>query len=130
MFLDYNDLGDIMIIGIGTDIIEILRIEKAVASKRFLDRFFTESENEYLKNKNIESYAGYFCAKEAAVKALGTGFTGFKFKDIEVIKLNNVPYIRLHGEAFNIAQNKGIEKIHLSISHCKDYATAVAVAEG
>jgi hydroxyethylthiazole kinase-like uncharacterized protein yjeF len=119
-----------MILGTGTDIIEIFRIEKVVQKTNFLERFFTEQERSYLQNKRVESIAGYFAAKEAIVKALGTGFSGFKFTDIEIIKENSAPKVRLHGAAQAIADSKGIKEIKVSISHCKEYATAVAVAEG
>lgn len=119
-----------MIVGIGTDIIETARIERALKRGRFVKRLYTDIEMDYLKNKNAESFAGYFAAKEAVVKALGTGFSGFQFKDIEVYKERGAPLVRLYGNALIISQNKGIKSIHLSISHCKEYATAVAVAEG
>ena len=119
-----------MIKGIGTDIIEINRIENIIKNSKFLNRCFTVKEIEYLKSKNPESTAGYFCAKEAVSKALGTGFSGFCIKDIEIIKKNSAPYIILHNKAIDIANEKGIRNIHVSISHCRDYAVAFAVAEG
>lgn len=119
-----------MIIGIGTDIIEINRIEKAINRGLFLDRVFTEIEREYLDKKRAESAAGYFAAKEAVSKALGTGIKGFTFKDIEIQKNNGAPFVVLYGGAKDTAKKLGIKKIHLSISHSRDYATAVAVAEG
>ena len=119
-----------MIKGIGTDIIEINRIENIIKNSKFLNRCFTANEIEYLKSKNPESTAGYFCAKEAVSKALGTGFSGFCIKDIEIIKKNSAPYIILHNKAIDIANEKGIRNIHVSISHCRDYAVAFAVAEG
>ncbi|KRQ87133.1 Holo-[acyl-carrier-protein] synthase [Caloramator mitchellensis] len=120
-----------MIIGIGTDIIEIDRIKIAIErSERFKEKIFTDNELSYLKNKNVESYAGYFCAKEAISKALGTGISGFSWKDIEILKINSVPNVRLHNAALQIANQKGIKTIHISISHSKDYAIAMAVAEG
>jgi holo-[acyl-carrier protein] synthase len=109
-----------MIIGLGTDIIEIKRIEKLTHSQSFYRRFFTEIELEYLLNKKVESTAGYFCAKEAVVKALGTGFSGIGYKDVEIIKINSVPCVVLHENALKIANSKGIEKIHLSITHCRE----------
>lgn len=119
-----------MIIGIGTDIIEIKRVEKLLSKSHFIERFFNVSEQEYIKNKPTESAAGYFCAKEAIVKALGTGFSGLKWKDIEVIKVNSVPGAVLHNKAKEIADSKGVKTIFLSISHCKEYAVATAVLEG
>jgi hydroxyethylthiazole kinase-like uncharacterized protein yjeF len=116
-----------MIIGIGIDIIEISRIEN-ISSRAFYKKIFTDKEYEYLKTKGPESTAGYFCAKEAVSKALGTGFSGFKFNDIEIVKKAEVPYAALHGEAARIAKNKGIAKIFVSISHSKIHATATAIA--
>ena len=116
-----------MIIGIGIDIIEISRIEN-ISSRAFYKKIFTEKEYEYLKSKGPESTAGYFCAKEAVSKALGTGFSGFKFNDIEILKKSDVPYAVLHGEAFRIAKETGISEIFVSISHSKIYATATAIA--
>jgi hydroxyethylthiazole kinase-like uncharacterized protein yjeF len=119
-----------MILGTGTDIVEISRIKDLCGNTRFMEKMFTFKEREYLKQKGPESTAGYFCAKEATSKALGTGFSGFKFTDIEIIKKEGVPLILLHGNAFNIACSMGIKEIHISISHCRNYATAIAIAEG
>jgi len=120
-----------MIIGIGTDIIEISRVAEAAKRKYFIQRLFTERERDYLKNKAAESMAGYFCAKEAVAKALGTGFRGIALTDIEIVKNNNsVPGVILHGAAKSIADRKGVINIQLSISHCREYATAVAILEG
>lgn len=119
-----------MIIGSGIDIIEIARIENIMKNPKFIKKMFTENEYEYLRAKELESVAGYFCAKEAVTKALGTGFSGFKFTDIEVLKREGVPYILLKGNALKIAIKKNIKIMHVSISHCKEYATAIAIAEG
>ena len=119
-----------MIIGIGTDIIEIDRVRKLAEGTKFMERFFTAAERAYLLNKKPESTAGYFCAKEAVVKALGTGFSGFKWTDVEIIKVNSVPGVVLSGGALEISKDKGIRMIHLSISHSREYATATAIAEG
>lgn len=119
-----------MIIGIGTDIIEISRVEKAAKRKYFLRRLFTEREMDYLNGKASESTAGYFCAKEAVAKALGTGFSGIALTDIEIVKNNSVPGVILHGAAKAVADSKGVNNIQLSISHCREYATAVAILEG
>lgn len=118
-----------MIIGIGTDIIEIDRVKKLLEKKDFFIRFFTRDEREYLINKKPESTAGYFCAKEAVVKALGTGFSGFKWIDVEIIKTNSVPGVVLHGRALEIAISKGVSNIKLSISHCRTYAVATVVMD-
>lgn len=119
-----------MIIGVGTDIIEIERIKKAIDSSIFIQRLFTDEELKYLNTKKAESFAGYFAAKEAVSKALGTGISGFSFKDIEILKKGGVPYVVLHGGARKVADGIGIKEIKLSISHCREYAVAFAVAEG
>lgn len=119
-----------MVIGAGTDIIEIHRIERVVKNTNFMKKFFTGAEQEYLLRRNVESTAGYFAAKEAIVKALGTGFSGFKFTDVEIIKVNDVPKVKLYGKAKEAAEKRGIVRFHISISHSKSYATAIAVAEG
>ncbi|NLK71645.1 MAG: holo-ACP synthase [Clostridiales bacterium] len=123
-----------MIVGIGTDIIEIKRIKNALEKTEdsFLDRIFTEEEKAYFKknNYNNQSIAGGFAAKEAVMKSLGTGLRGFSFTDIEIYRDDlGKPHVRLYNNAEKIAEDKGIKIIHLSISHCKDYAIAYATAE-
>lgn len=124
-----------MIVGIGVDIIEISRI-LALREKQghdFFDRCYTERETAYcLKKKNAdESLAARFAAKEAVMKALGTGWAeGVSFKNIELVREGEAaPYIVLHGAAAELAARRGIAKIHISVSHCKEYAVAHAVAE-
>ncbi|CDF57696.1 holo-ACP synthase [Thermobrachium celere] len=119
-----------MVKGVGTDIIEISRIKRAIEKTNFINRVFTENEIEYLKNKNVESAAGYFAAKEAVSKALGTGIKGFSFKDIEILKRDGAPYVVLHRGAKKIAEEKEIKNIQISISHCREYAVAFVVMEG
>lgn len=122
-----------MIIGIGTDIIEIDRIQKALErNANFIDKIFTKNEIEYLKKRNLrpEFVAGKFAAKEAVAKALGTGFRGFDFKDIETDKNTlGKPLVFLKGNAKKMAKKWTNYKIHLTISHSRDYATAYAVLE-
>lgn len=117
-----------MIYGSGIDIVKVDRIEKLSKKEAFMNKFFTEEERNYLKNKRAESIAGYFSAKEAIVKAIGTGFSGFKFTDVEVLREENEPYVVLHGNAKEIAISKGIKEIKVSISHEKEYAVANAIA--
>lgn len=119
-----------MILGTGIDILEISRIRKLIENDKFYEKMFTEAEISFLKQRAPESTAGYFCAKEAVSKALGTGFSGFKFTDIEILKRNSAPYVILHGNALEIAAQKKIKHISISISHCKEYASAIAIAEG
>ena len=120
------------IFGIGTDIIEIDRFQKdgKPPGNRFMARCFTMREREYLKNRRLENIAGYFAAKEAVAKALGTGFAGFSPSAIEIIHNNaGKPEIVLHDGAARIADKAGIKKIDISISHCKTLAVAMAVAQ-
>ena len=122
-----------MITGIGNDIIEIERIKKAVeGNPKFLQKHFTLKEQEHFKKRNYsyETIAGNFAAKEAVSKALGTGFSGFGPIDIEISR-NKVggPVVFLHGKAKELAEEKNIEKVWVSISHCRAYATAYSIAE-
>ena len=122
-----------MIKGTGADIIEIDRIERAFnCSNKFFSRIFTKKEREYLQSTGLKfaTMAGYFAAKEATSKALGTGFRDFSFKDIEITKdAVNKPSISLHGEAKSIAESLGVNHIHLSISHNRTTAIAYVVME-
>lgn len=121
-----------MIFGNGIDIIEIDRIKTLIEKKpRFLNKYFTDIENEYFKSKvrYWESVAGYFAAKEAVSKALGTGLDFITLKDIEIIKDdNNKPYVHLHRQGYKYITENSIEKIHITISHSKEYAIAYAIA--
>jgi len=122
-----------LISGIGTDIIEIHRVQKILQEKRaqFSAKFFTDKEIEYCEARNnpYPHYAVRFAAKEAAVKALGTGFRQMKFKDIEVINDDlGAPAIKLSGRALAMAYEKGIKEIKISLSHCENYALAYAIA--
>lgn len=122
-----------MIIGIGVDIVEIRRIKEAISKHaNFIDRMFSKNEIEYLKSRNLrpEFVAGRFAAKEAVAKALGTGFSGFEFKDIEIDRTAaGKPLVVLKGKAKLMAQKYGDYKIHISISHGIDNAIAYAVME-
>lgn len=122
-----------MIIGIGTDIVEIPRIKKAIErSPDFIKKMFTKNEIEYFNSRNmrVESIAGRFAAKEAVAKALGTGFRGFDFKDIEIDRTTlGKPIAFLKGKAKKMDKKWGKYKIHLSISHSKENAIAYAILE-
>jgi holo-[acyl-carrier protein] synthase len=120
---------------IGVDIVEIDRIKRACRRKRFLERFFTHQELSGIdKNKMaifFQRLAGKFAAKEAVAKALGTGFRYFRWREIEILNDHNgKPYAVLSGRAEEILKSGGFEKILVTISHCRDYAIAFAVARG
>lgn len=122
-----------MIFGVGVDIVEIRRIKEAIDKHtNFIERIFSKNEIEYLKVRNLrpEFVAGRFAAKEAIVKAMGTGFNGFEFKDVEIDRTaSGKPIVVLKGKAKMIAQKCGNYKIHLSISHGIDNAIAYATME-
>lgn len=123
-----------MIYGIGTDIIEVSRIH-AVMEKDigFRDKIFTSGEITYCETKRhkYENYAARFSAKEAFMKAIGTGWRfGIRFADIEVYHDEfGKPLIRLSGKAEELGKIEGISKIHVSLSHIKEIATAVVIVE-
>jgi holo-[acyl-carrier protein] synthase len=125
-----------MIIGIGTDICSVARMER-MAQKygaRFLDRVFTPEEQARCRKKagTAERLAARFAAKEATMKALGTGWAcGIKFLDISVSnEFGGRPAITLVGEAATWAESLGVRRIHISLSHERDQAVAFVVLEG
>ncbi len=118
-----------MIRGIGTDIIEIERIEKAIRRNSFLHRVF--SENEIAVSRRAETLAGFFAAKEAFAKAVGTGFRGFSFRDVEIRKDSlGKPCLFLSEKLKQLPCVQGITGMHVSISHTDRIATAFVVLEG
>lgn len=120
-----------MIIGIGTDIIEIDRIEKAInRNNGFLDKVFTTREIEMFKERNMraEVIAGNFAAKEAVSKALGTGFRGFSLVDIEILRDQlGKPIVYLSDDMKKIINAN--HRINVSISHNRTSAIAFVVLE-
>lgn len=124
-----------MIVGMGVDIAEIDRIEAAIKrnGRRFIDRLFTPLEIEYCERhrNSYERYAGRFAVKEAAMKALGTGWArGVRWVDIEVTNLpGGKPTLRLAGVAGEIAARIGVKNISLSITHCGNIAFAQVIFE-
>lgn len=117
-----------MLLGLGTDIIEISRIEKALKNDSFRDRVYTSKEIAEAEKKGINkfsTYAGKFCAKEAISKALGTGVREFNLVDMEILSDElGKPRVYFYGSLKEKMLNKYVE---ISISHCREYATAVAV---
>lgn len=122
-----------MIIGLGTDIVEIDRVRSMIEKHgdSFLCRCFTGAEIAYADRHRDSAvrFAGRWAAKEAVVKVLGTGFVkGITFHDIEVLPLDSgQPRIELSGGASRIAQTMGITSVLITISHARMYATATAV---
>jgi holo-[acyl-carrier protein] synthase len=116
-------------ISVGVDIIEIGRIEQAVSSWHgsFLKRIYTEAELATSKN-DPSSLAARFAAKEAVMKALGTGAMGIGWKDIEILcNSDGAPFVRLYGRACDKAREIGVSQFSLSMSHSKQYAVAMVV---
>jgi holo-[acyl-carrier protein] synthase len=124
-----------MIVGLGVDIAEVARVQAAIErhGKTFLQRVYTAQEIEYcerFRNK-YERYAGRFAAKEAAMKALGTGWRrGVRWVDVQVVReRGGRPTIALSGEAAKIAEQLGVKRIALSITHTETQALAQVIFE-
>jgi holo-[acyl-carrier protein] synthase len=124
-----------MIVGTGVDICEVDRIRGSVErfGDRFLHRVFTEGEIQYCERKanRFESYAARFAAKEAGMKALGTGWNhGVRWRDIEVVRPRGQrPTIQFHGQAGAIAAKLGVTNVALSITHTSDQALSHVILE-
>lgn len=125
-----------MIVGLGVDIAEVARVQGAIErhGEIFLRRIYTPGERRYcerFKNK-FERYAGRFAAKEAAMKALGTGWSrGVRWVDLEVLReQGGRPTIVLSGEAKAVANGLGVKRILLSITHTAAQALAQVIFEG
>ena len=115
----------------GVDIIEISRIGRVLEhyGQRFLRRIFTPGEIEYCRERP-PNLAARFAAKEATMKALGTGVRGVGWRDIEVIRASSgAPSIVLHGRAKARAKRLGVQEIALSLSHSREYAVAFVVTQ-
>lgn len=122
-----------MIIGVGIDIAELSRIEEAHVrfGEKFVARVLTPAECDQMPSRPIAYLASRFAAKEAAVKALGTGFSsGIGFQDVEICSDSlGKPHLVLLNEALSKSRELGVQRIHLSISHGRDNAVAVVVLE-
>src|SRR5882757_4413664 len=125
-----------MVLGLGTDLIEIKRVQQSIDQfgDRFLHRVFTAGEIAYcqMKKKNsAESFAARFAAKEAGAKALGTGISrGVSWKELEVRREQGErPTLHLIGRAAELARSMGVQRLSLSLSHSRDVALAVVIAE-
>jgi holo-[acyl-carrier protein] synthase len=124
-----------MIVAIGIDIIEVARIREVLArTPRFRERVFTAAEREYCDSRGAvaaQHYAARFAAKEAALKALQTGWRGgISWQDVEVAaRESGAPYLVLHGPVLELFNNSGATAAHLSISHTSEHAIAQVVLE-
>ena len=125
-----------MIVGTGIDMAEVPRIARSIArfGERFLKRVFTEGEIRYCDSKvnRAERYAARFAAKEAAMKALGTGWNhGVRWRDIEVRRQpGGRPTLAFHGKAAEFAARLGTKNVALSLTHTESQAFAQVILEG
>lgn len=119
-------------IGIGVDLCEVDRMRAALTRTPTLrDRLFTEDERDYcdLRTDPVERYAARFAAKEAVLKAMGVGLGSCRWHDIEVVRAESgAPSVQLHGTAKALADERGIARWLLTISHTRQTAEAIAVA--
>jgi holo-[acyl-carrier protein] synthase len=124
-----------VIVGIGIDLAEVDRIREAIErhGQRFIERIYTEKEIAYVERKanKYERYAARFAAKEAGMKAVGTGWKrGVRWRDFEVTNLpSGRPTLQLHGEAAKFADNLGVRNIALSITHTAAQGMAIVILE-
>ncbi len=122
-----------MITGIGMDIVEVSRVKKAVSSEHFVVRVFTPAEIDYCRSKGQQadqSFAARFAAKEAILKAFGTGLRGGRLTDMEILPDElGCPRASLTGYFADLAREKGVKNIWLSLTHTKEYGAAQCVME-
>ena len=120
-----------MIVGIGNDIIEIERIEKAISKEGFKNKVYTQRELKNIKKRGdrVETYAGIFSAKEAISKAIGTGVREFSLTDLEILNDDlGKPYVVVSEKLDKIIKSKKEDyQIEISISHSKKYVIAMAI---
>ena len=124
----------LVILGIGIDIVEIDRIMAALRRESFARRVFAKEEILYCDSRGAQrmaSYAARFAAKEAAVKALGTGFSGGNWQDVYVtVDDKGQPHLQLRGYYQEVAQSRGVSAMYLSLTHARNYAAAQVVIWG
>ena len=124
------------IIGIGTDITECLRIARMIErhGELFIDRVYTTEEIKYCQSRKqaTQHYTGRWAAKEAILKAIGTGWRrGISWRDMEIRnEPGGKPVVAVRGGVKEVVERLGIREIQVSISHCRTHATAFAIAIG
>ncbi len=124
------------VVGIGTDIVECLRIAQMIErhGELFISRVYTDHEIDYCQSRkqSTQHFAGRWAAKEAVLKALGTGWrSGISWRDVEIRNdTSGKPTVALRGGARDVVEELRITKMLISISHCRSHATAYALAVG
>ena len=122
-----------MILGIGTDLCQISRMAELLLESNFLNRYFDPEEQTYIRSRGVfasASMAGHFAAKEAFVKALGSGFHGIRPEDVAVRHHDSgAPFYELKADAGKAAEILGVSRMFLSISHEGGFALAFCVLE-
>jgi holo-[acyl-carrier protein] synthase len=124
-----------VIVSIGVDIIEVARIREVLArTPRFAERVFTPAERAYCDGRGVvaaQHYAARFAAKEAALKALQTGWSGaISWQDVEVASRDTgAPYLILHGQVQELFEKSGATSMHVSLSHTNEHAIAQVILE-
>ncbi len=125
-----------MIVGTGVDLAEVDRIRESIErfGEKFLKRIYTEREIAYVERKanKYERYAARFAAKEAGMKAIGTGWRkGVRWQDFEVVNLpSGRPTLKLHGVAAEFAARLGVTNVQLSLTHTAQSGLAYVILEG
>ena len=123
-----------MLIGVGCDVIEIARVQKAIAKQSFIERVFAPEEIAYCESRGKQaaaSFAARFAAKEAVLKALGTGLRGGELTEIVITNDElGKPSVQLLGYHGQLAAKLGVKKIAISMSHSRETALAYVVMEG
>ena len=123
-----------MLIGVGCDVIEIARVQKAIVKRSFVDRVFAPEEIAYCESRGKQaaaSFAARFAAKEAVLKALGTGLRGGELTEIVITNDElGKPSVQLLGYHGQLAAKLGVKKIAISMSHSRETALAYVVMEG
>ncbi len=123
-----------MVIGVGVDVLEVNRVKRLLdRDDRFLEKVFTRAEIGYCQAKHYreQHYAARFTAKEAFLKALGSGWrNGIGWQDVEVVNDElGKPTIRLHGRALEAFRSQRMRRIHLSLSHTREHAVSLVVID-
>ena len=123
-----------MIVGIGIDTVDVISFRDRLCDS-LIEELFLPAEIEYCKSqvRYWENFAARFAAKEAVFKALGSGLSsGLRFKDVEIVKslASGSVSLKLHGKALTIQSKKNVVSLHVSISHTRNNAVAIVIAEG